>query len=170
MTTGQAITGYITKHGARCRVCGAWGRARPTCGGWCARIANAFNLHHQARRYASGDWRNLILERDGFRCQYCGRGVTWETSQVDHVFPVHYKGLTLIQNLVTACTPCNQRKRATTFSVQTSLALRRGYCLADLPRQVQKAMIRVARHTRTKGIGGRIRQYQRAHGMLPRDW
>lgn len=54
--------------------------------------------------------RFAILERDGFRCRYCG--VTAEASElrVDHVLPVCRGGQSTYENLVTACFPCNAGK------------------------------------------------------------
>jgi len=54
-----------------------------------------------------------ILQRDDFRCRYCGRspdeGVMLE---VDHVIPRARGGLDTRENLVTACWDCNHGKRA----------------------------------------------------------
>lgn len=51
--------------------------------------------------------RKNVLRRDGFRCQYCGvrDGLT-----VDHVFPKSRGGKDTWENLVAACTSCNNRK------------------------------------------------------------
>jgi HNH endonuclease len=55
-----------------------------------------------------------ILQRDGFRCRYCGRtgrepGVVLH---VDHVVPVAAGGPTTEDNLMTACAACNLGKSA----------------------------------------------------------
>lgn len=57
--------------------------------------------------------RFKVLERDGFRCVYCGRspiedGVKLE---VDHVYPKSKGGSDSMENLVTACWECNQGKK-----------------------------------------------------------
>jgi 5-methylcytosine-specific restriction endonuclease McrA len=49
---------------------------------------------------------NLFL-RDGFACQYCGRG---EDLTFDHVIPRSRGGRTTWENIVTACAPCNLAK------------------------------------------------------------
>lgn len=51
--------------------------------------------------------RKNILRRDRFRCQYCG---SREKLTVDHVIPKSRGGRDTWENLVAACTPCNNRK------------------------------------------------------------
>ena len=51
--------------------------------------------------------RKNILRRDRFRCQYCG---CREKLTVDHVKPRSQGGRDTWENLVTACTPCNNKK------------------------------------------------------------
>ena len=38
-------------------------------------------------RYASGELRRSVYERDAGQCQYCGIELTYETCQLDHVVP-----------------------------------------------------------------------------------
>ncbi len=52
--------------------------------------------------------RKNILVRDGHRCQYCG--TTKGPMTVDHVQPRTMHGSDSWENLVTACTSCNNRK------------------------------------------------------------
>jgi len=54
--------------------------------------------------------RFSILERDGYRCRYCGRGAPDVTLHVDHVHPQSRNGTDDPDNLVTACEDCNQGK------------------------------------------------------------
>ena len=51
--------------------------------------------------------RKNILRRDRFRCQYCG---SRDRLTVDHVLPKSRGGRDSWENLVAACTPCNNRK------------------------------------------------------------
>ncbi len=54
--------------------------------------------------------RFSILERDGFRCRYCGATAQTAELRVDHVVPVSRGGKSTPENLVTACHPCNAGK------------------------------------------------------------
>lgn len=51
-----------------------------------------------------------ILQRDGFRCQYCGAEATHSRLHVDHKYPVTRGGPNGDWNLVTACADCNLGK------------------------------------------------------------
>ena len=53
-----------------------------------------------------------VLQRDGFRCRYCGRTSRAEgvVLHVDHVVPVASGGATNEDNLLTACEECNLGK------------------------------------------------------------
>jgi 5-methylcytosine-specific restriction endonuclease McrA len=62
-----------------------------------------------------------ILERDRFRCQYCGLDgiVSFENSlmmTVDFIVPRAHKGKKDPNNLVTACRPCNLLKGRRVFA------------------------------------------------------
>ncbi len=55
--------------------------------------------------------RANVFSRDGYQCQYCGvRKIKSELS-FDHVLPRTCGGRTGWENIVTACRPCNLRKR-----------------------------------------------------------
>jgi 5-methylcytosine-specific restriction endonuclease McrA len=54
--------------------------------------------------------RELIFERDDYRCVYCGERFEAEALTVDHVQPRMRGGDGSAGNLVTACGGCNARK------------------------------------------------------------
>lgn len=54
--------------------------------------------------------RFRVLERDGFRCVYCGATPEDDPLVIDHVQPVADGGTDDIDNLATACEPCNLGK------------------------------------------------------------
>lgn len=58
----------------------------------------------------SGQLRIRILERDGYRCIYCGQSSRSAVLQVDHVVPRARGGSDDPTNLVTACYECNAGK------------------------------------------------------------
>jgi 5-methylcytosine-specific restriction endonuclease McrA len=51
--------------------------------------------------------RKNILRRDRYRCQYCA---SRDQLTIDHVLPKSRGGRDSWENLVAACTPCNNRK------------------------------------------------------------
>lgn len=56
------------------------------------------------------DIRERVLRRDGYRCRYCGS--LDGPFQMDHVYPESKGGETSVNNLVTACRKCNNKKHA----------------------------------------------------------
>jgi 5-methylcytosine-specific restriction endonuclease McrA len=68
----------------------------------------------------TGEEGLTILERDKYRCQYCGLDgmASFENSlimSVDFVLPRAHKGKKEPNNLVTACRPCNKIKGSRVF-------------------------------------------------------
>lgn len=57
-------------------------------------------------------YRDFVLERDGYRCVYCGD--THIPLQLDHVVPRSRGGSDGPENLVACCRPCNCSKGART--------------------------------------------------------
>lgn len=55
--------------------------------------------------------RKNILIRDEYQCQYCANHFKESDLTVDHVIPRSKGGKIVWNNVVTACKPCNQRKR-----------------------------------------------------------
>jgi HNH endonuclease len=63
-----------------------------------------------AARTANWRLRNQVFERDQFTCRYCGvADYERDWLVADHVIPSP-AGATTLENLVTACRPCNKRK------------------------------------------------------------
>lgn len=54
--------------------------------------------------------RRTVLARDGYTCQYCGARPDKSDLTMDHVVPRSRGGRSSWENVVTACTRCNQRK------------------------------------------------------------
>jgi 5-methylcytosine-specific restriction endonuclease McrA len=52
--------------------------------------------------------RKAVLARDAYKCQYCGREAAGMT--VDHVIPRSRGGLSVWENIVASCAPCNRKK------------------------------------------------------------
>lgn len=60
------------------------------------------------RQSLTDQQKQIILERDGYACRYCGSKSG--PFEFDHVYPVSKGGETSINNIVTACQKCNSRK------------------------------------------------------------
>jgi hypothetical protein len=80
-------------------------------------------------RYFTGELRLLILERDGYRCQHCGRSVRNDLpdddpnrANVDHIIPYPH-GRTRLDNGQTLCTGCNRAKGTTMPTVASDVEL-----------------------------------------------
>lgn len=56
--------------------------------------------------------RWVILKRDNFTCQYCGRKPPAVTLEVDHMQSVRGGGNNAPGNLITSCLDCNRGKGA----------------------------------------------------------
>lgn len=58
--------------------------------------------------------KNVLFNRDGWRCQYCGCQLGWSTIEIEHIVPRSRGGKTSWLNCVAACKACNKRKGART--------------------------------------------------------
>jgi len=69
-------------------------------------------------RSISPKLRFEVLQRDGFRCVYCGRTAAELALEVDHVVSVADGGKTEKGNLVSACWECNAGKKTLQAEIQ----------------------------------------------------
>lgn len=60
--------------------------------------------------YNIAENRLKVFERDGYRCQYCGKQLTRFSATLDHIQPVSHGGTNSFDNLITACLHCNSRR------------------------------------------------------------
>lgn len=56
------------------------------------------------------------LWAESHRCFYCGKGLSFRKATLDHVIPVIRGGKTELENLVLACSICNNQKGHKTVS------------------------------------------------------
>ena len=76
-----------------------------------------------SRKAISKKLRFEVFKRDSFTCQYCGATPPQAILEVDHIDPIALGGGNDIDNLTTACFPCNRGKRDNPLtSVPQSLA------------------------------------------------
>lgn len=62
------------------------------------------------RRVWSDEERRFILDRDGWRCVWCG---SQDQLEIDHVIPFSRGGACSVENAAVLCRSCNARKGAT---------------------------------------------------------
>lgn len=61
--------------------------------------------------------RFQVLERDGFRCLFCGKAAPETELEIDHLQPRSKGGGDELENLATACRDCNRGKSDTEASL-----------------------------------------------------
>lgn len=107
-------------------------------------------MSQKTRTPLSKKLRFDVFKRDGFRCLYCGATPEKALLQCDHIHPVAHGGTNDIDNLVTACQPCNIGKGATPLNVTpTSLEDR---ALETLEREEQIAFYQAIMRARRERI------------------
>ena len=80
----------------------------------CPSVIRLVRYVHVPRRFRRQVTNTFLFARDGYACQYCGR----HRSQLrgrqfltrDHIVPKSRGGLNSWENVVTSCSPCNNRK------------------------------------------------------------
>lgn len=70
----------------------------------------SFHKPKKSMRYFKPFSRRNVYERDGGKCQYCGKSISMADMTYDHVRPRCHNGLTTWTNIVTSCLPCNSKK------------------------------------------------------------
>lgn len=88
--------------------------AQRACECWAA-LVRALRRAERVRELESVEWHLLrlqVFERDDYTCIYCGR--RGGPLECDHLQPWSKGGLSVLNNLGTACRTCNQRKGAKT--------------------------------------------------------
>jgi len=74
--------------------------------------------------------RELVRERDGEACQYCGK--TALAGEADHILPLSKGGSDTLDNLVWACSECNAQKKDMTLREWVKQCL--GFQESNMPR------------------------------------
>jgi len=59
--------------------------------------------------------KNVIFNRDKWRCAYCGDPVNSKSATIDHIKPRSLGGENSWLNCITSCLPCNAKKGASTL-------------------------------------------------------
>ena len=126
------------------------------------------------RRAIGKKTRFEVFKRDGFKCQYCGAHPPGVLLHVDHVLAVAEGGTNVIDNLVTACEPCNLGKGARSLlAVPKSLAEKAALVAEQEAQIAGYQAILAAKHDRLDEemwrIADVIQPGSSESGML-RDW
>lgn len=119
---GLEVRGLIERHGRRDarghRACDLIVLALPSdtldAAGLCESIQVVADPLSPARPYGvtGSEWaalRKAVFDRDRFGCTYCGSNSG--PLHCDHVVPWSRGGETILENLTTACAPCNVGKK-----------------------------------------------------------
>lgn len=64
------------------------------------------------KRAPSKALRFQVLERDNYKCVYCGASADETEIEIDHITPFSKGGETVLDNLVTSCKECNRGKKS----------------------------------------------------------
>lgn len=84
----------------------------------CPIVIRLVRFVHVPRRFRRQVTNTFLFARDHYRCQYCGRHRSKlrgrEFLTRDHVLPISRGGGNSWQNVVAACSPCNNRKGSRT--------------------------------------------------------
>jgi hypothetical protein len=116
------------------------------------------------RRKSTGKrLRFEVFKRDHFTCQYCGAQPPEIVLVADHIVAVAAGGETTIENLITACEPCNQGKADKELGQR---AIRPDADLLYLETQQEIAELRRFQQAKTE----RDAEIARMIEMLQEDW
>ena len=90
-----------------------------------------------SRKAISKKTRFEVFKRDRFTCQYCGATPPGVLLHVDHIHPVAEGGGNSLDNLLTACEPCNLGKGARLLSVAPAALKEKAAEVAEREAQIQ---------------------------------
>lgn len=80
----------------------------------CPIVIRLVRFVHVPRKFRRQVTNTFLFARDSYRCQYCTRHRSQlrgrEFLTRDHVVPMSRGGMNSWENVVTACSPCNNRK------------------------------------------------------------
>lgn len=98
----------------------------------CPVVIRLVRFVHVPRKFRRQVTNTFLFARDAYRCQYCGRHRTQLRGRQfltrDHVLPISRGGDNTWDNVVTACSPCNNRKGSRTPEEA-------GMCMMHTPRE-----------------------------------
>lgn len=72
-----------------------------------------------------------MIDRDGAFCVWCSRELTLQNATLEHAVPCSDGGSHRIENLLAACSACNNTRRSTPFLKWLKLCQERGLVVRD---------------------------------------
>ena len=66
------------------------------------------------RRKLTKKEREIVYDKFGGNCAYCGIAITMSEMQVDHIMPLSLGGIDCLDNMFPACRSCNHYKSTLT--------------------------------------------------------
>jgi hypothetical protein len=66
--------------------------------------------HRRLSSRARQEQREILIQKYGFKCWWCGKRLTKHTLTIDHFVPLHNGGSNQIRNLRNSCYACNQAR------------------------------------------------------------
>jgi 5-methylcytosine-specific restriction endonuclease McrA len=70
------------------------------------------DYEHETDFFNIKENRIKIFERDGYKCNYCGKQLTRFSATLDHIQPISQGGDNSYENLITSCLHCNSKRGA----------------------------------------------------------
>ncbi len=124
-----------------------------------------------SRRPLSKKVRFEVFKRDGFACQYCGAHPPAVVLEVDHILAVASGGGDDMDNLVTACLPCNRGKSANPLMVAPQSLADKAAEIAEREEQLRgySAVIEARRERIEADTWRAIEHWQGPVDSVPRD-
>ena len=95
------------------------------------RVICVKNAWVKRKRQAVPCTRSNIYLRDNGTCQYCGKHITTQEFQIEHVVPRCQGGTTIWSNVVASCLRCNRDKGGRTPE-QAGMQIRRVFSHAEI--------------------------------------
>lgn len=122
------------------------------------------------RKAISKRTRFEVFKRDSFTCQYCGSHPPKVILEVDHIVPVVEHGTNDMDNLVTACEPCNRGKAGIPLNVIPESLADRAARVAEAEEQLAGyAAVMEAKRERVEADAWRVVEALTGEDSIQRD-
>ncbi len=122
------------------------------------------------RKAISKKTRFDVFKRDAFTCQYCGAHPPGVLLHIDHIVAVANGGGNDIDNLVTACEPCNLGKGARALTTAPQALAEKAAAVAEREEQLRGySEVLEAKRQRLDDETWRVLHLMTKENTVPRD-